>query len=47
VTGAAPEDVMTKPEVSEIIQPEADLVAAFDDGYTQYRKLYPAMKALQ
>lgn len=46
VTGADPETVMTAPQIAEIIQPNTDLIAAFDAGYIQYKRLYPAMKAL-
>jgi xylulokinase len=46
VTGADPETVMTAPEVAETVQPNHDLIAAFDAGYIQYKRLYPAMKAL-
>jgi xylulokinase len=46
VTGVDPEAVMTAPEVVEIVQPNHDLIAAFDVGYTQYKRIYPAMKAL-
>lgn len=46
VTDAAPDTVMATPEIAETISPNAELVAAFDEGYARYRKLYPAMKAL-
>jgi len=46
VTQVDPETIMTAPAVAEIIQPNADLIAAFDAGYTTYKTLYPAMKAL-
>lgn len=34
-------------EVAQRIQPDASDVAAYKDGYTQWRKLYPALKSLQ
>ncbi|WP_204113585.1 xylulokinase [Shimia biformata] len=46
VTGAAPAEVMTKPEIAETIQPNAELTGAFDDAYGHFRKLYPSVKAL-
>ncbi|MGG7568124.1 xylulokinase [Rhodovulum sp. DZ06] len=45
-TGAAPEDVMTPPETSEIIAPDPAHRAAWEDGYARYRALYPALKAV-
>jgi len=45
-TKADPETIMTMPVVAEIVEPNADLVTAFDAGYTHYKRLYPAMKAL-
>ncbi|WP_299025363.1 xylulokinase [uncultured Sulfitobacter sp.] len=46
VTGADPATVMTAPDIDEIIQPNPALIAAYDAGYIQYKRLYPAMKAL-
>lgn len=43
-TGAAPAEVMTRPEVARTIEPRADLAAAYDDAYAQFRALYPALK---
>ena len=46
-TGAPVEDVMTPPEIAETIDPVLSLTTAYDDGYAQYQRLYPALKALQ
>lgn len=43
-TGAAPAEVMTRPEVARTIEPRADLSNAYDDAYAQFRALYPALK---
>jgi xylulokinase len=43
-TGAAPAEVMTRPDVARTIEPRTDLSNAFDDAYAQYRALYPALK---
>ncbi len=44
-TGASPEDVMTPPSIAEVIEPQADLRAAYYEGYARYRSLYPALSA--
>ena len=44
-SGATVEDVMTRPEISETVEPDADLVRAYDDHFQKYRALYPALKA--
>lgn len=46
VTGAAPETVMTTPDIANTVTPNAKLVDAFDAAYARYKRLYPAMKAL-
>ncbi len=46
VTGVDPETVMTTPEAAETINPNAEFVAAYDAAYSDYTRLYPAMKAL-
>ncbi len=45
-TNASPEDVMTAPEVAEIIAPRVDLSAAYADAYGRYAQLYPALSPL-
>jgi xylulokinase len=46
-TGADPADVMTPPDVAEVIEPHADLRRAYDDAYARYRALYPALAKLR
>lgn len=43
-TGADPRDVMTKPPVAAVFQPQADLVAAYDDTYRGFSAAYPTLK---
>ena len=45
-TGAAPETVMTRPEIAETVAPRADLVPAYDAAYAHWRGLYPSLRAL-
>ncbi len=45
-TGAAVEDVMTPPKTAEVIMPNDRLVPAYDAAYSDFRRLYPALKAL-
>lgn len=40
---AAPEELMTAPEIAETIAPRAELQAAYEARYQQYRALYPAI----
>ena len=44
VTGADPESFMTMPVIDRVIEPRADLVAAYDAAHARYRALYPALK---
>ena len=46
VTGAAVADVMTAPDTAEVIVPNARQVPAYDAAYSDFRRLYPALKAL-
>ena len=46
VTGANPQDVMTPPDIASVIEPRADLVGAYEEGYTKFRAAYPALKGL-
>ena len=46
VTGAAPPDVMTPPEIARTVEPRADLAAAYDDALVAHRAAYPALRAL-
>ncbi|MGH1415456.1 MAG: xylulokinase [Pelagimonas sp.] len=42
--GAEVEEVMTQPDIGEVIAPKADLVADYEAAYQRYRALYPAIK---
>lgn len=46
VTGANPTDVMTKPPIKDIIEPDPNLVAAYDDAYRGFAAAYPTLKAM-
>ncbi|MBT6188998.1 MAG: xylulokinase [Tateyamaria sp.] len=46
VTGAAPENVMIKPPIKDIIAPDPDHVAAYDDAYRGFAAAYPSLKAM-
>ena len=46
-TGAAPEDIMKAPDISETVYPDAHLGSAFDEAYEAYRVAYPAIKSIQ
>ncbi|WP_417725519.1 xylulokinase [Salipiger sp.] len=46
-TKEAPADVMTAPETGEVIEPVADLVAAFDEAYHRFGPAYHGVKAIQ
>ncbi|MEC7297624.1 MAG: xylulokinase [Pseudomonadota bacterium] len=41
--GADEARVMSPPQVDEVIAPDADLRAAFDEGYARFRALYPKL----
>jgi xylulokinase len=45
-TGANPADVCTRPRRLATFRPRASLMAAYDDAYAQWRKLYPALKGV-
>ena len=46
VTGAAPDNVMTKPPVAATIDPRADLQPAYEDAYAAFAASYPTLKAM-
>ena len=46
VTGANPKEVMTKPPVKDVIDPDPNLVAAYDDAYRGFAAAYPTLKAM-
>lgn len=43
-TGAKPADVCGRPRRLATFAPRASAVTAYDDGYAQWRELYPALK---
>ena len=46
VTDAAPQTVMIKPPIKDIIAPDTDHVAAYDDAYRGFSAAYPTLKAM-
>ncbi|BDW97254.1 xylulokinase [Thalassospira tepidiphila] len=46
-TGAAPDNVMTIPDVRETVEPNQALHPAFEDAYQSFRAAYPAIKNCQ
>ena len=46
VTGADPQDIMTRPRVSETIDPNARLSAAYADAHAAFAASYPVLKAM-
>ncbi|WP_223424851.1 xylulokinase [Tateyamaria pelophila] len=46
MTGANPKEVMTKPPVKDVIDPDPNLVAAYDDAYRGFAAAYPTLKAM-
>ena len=46
-TGAAPEDVMTPPEIARQIVPDREMADAFEAAYQAFRAAYPGIKAVQ
>jgi xylulokinase len=46
-TGADFRKVFTKPRISKSIQPERAVMAAYEDQYQRYTKLYPAIKGIK
>ncbi|WP_333713802.1 xylulokinase [Yoonia sp.] len=45
-TGAAPETVMTPPEIASVTDPRHDLRDAYEAAYARYRAAYPAIRGL-
>ncbi len=41
---ADPTDVMTMPEIKQVVEPDKGLEAAYADQYARYRALYPAIE---
>ena len=46
-TGAVSEDVLTKPEIAETIQPVSVLKDHHDAAYETFKAAYPMVKAAQ
>ena len=46
VTGADPDQIMTKPPIADVVSPNLDLVAAYDDAYRAFAAAYPTLKAM-
>ena len=46
VTGAAPAEVMTKPEIARTVLPRADLRATYHDAHAAFAASYPVLKAM-
>jgi len=46
VTGADPSGIMTKPPIGDIILPQPDHVAAYEDAYRSFAAAYPTLKAM-
>ncbi len=50
MAGANPQynrdDIFTKPEVSQIIKPNAKVAKAYQEKFQQFKKLYPALKEI-
>ncbi|KIC46247.1 FGGY-family carbohydrate kinase, partial [Tateyamaria sp. ANG-S1] len=45
-TGADPATIMTKPPIADVIEPQADLVSAYDEAYAAFASAYPKLKAM-
>jgi xylulokinase len=45
-TGANPRQVFTKPKIAKTITPEKSAMAAYDDQYQRYTKIYPAIREI-
>ena len=46
VTGASPAQVMTKPAVSDTIDPRSDLIEPYQEAYGKFARSYPTLKAM-
>ncbi len=46
-TGAAPKDIMLPPEVAATIEPNNELVPAYEAAYQKFQQIYPAVRAVQ
>lgn len=46
VNGASPDEVMTPPDIAELIEPRDDLAEAYENEYQRYRQFYAALSPL-
>ncbi|QPM89480.1 xylulokinase [Pseudooceanicola algae] len=46
-TGAAPEDLLTRPEIAHEVPPNRALTEQFNAGYDRFRAAYPAIREIQ
>lgn len=46
-TGAAPEDLMTRPRIGKTFEPNGEMLERFDQAYRAFRLAYPASRATQ
>ena len=46
-SGAAPQDVMTAPQLRETVDPDPALTAQFAEAYGRFKASYPGVKAIQ
>lgn len=45
-TGADPKDICVAPKIKQVIQPDQELVAAYQDQYMRFRATYPAIERI-
>lgn len=46
VSGAAPSDIMTPPDIAKTVDPDSAQIDAYAKAYARYRAAYPAIKAI-
>ena len=46
-TGQAPEDLMTAPKISDVIEPDSRFKAEFETAYSSFNRAYPAIREIQ
>ncbi|QOL80297.1 xylulokinase [Pseudooceanicola spongiae] len=44
---AQADEVMTRPEIGSVVEPDKSLTEAFDAGYHRFRAAYPGLKSIQ
>jgi xylulokinase len=45
-TGAAPQTVMTPPDIASVIEPRRELRDDYEAAYARYRAAYPAIRGI-